>query len=69
MEKARNRAARLALNPAYAGVQKRAAAAAAKSAADRKKVIDNKRKERAAFADRKKETYTKMVAEGDVNVW
>lgn len=65
----RNRAARLALNPAYAGVQKRAAAAAAKSAADRKKVIDNKRKERAAFADRKKETYTKMVAEGDVNVW
>jgi len=65
----RNRAARVALNPQYAAVQKRAAAAKAKSSADRKKAIDNKRKERSAFAARKKDTYNKMVAEGDVNVW
>lgn len=65
----RNKAARVALNPHYATVQKRAAALKNRSAADRKKAKDAKRATSAKFADRKKATYEAMAAEGDVNVW
>jgi large subunit ribosomal protein L4e len=65
----RNKAARVALNPHYAAVQKRSEESKKRSAADRQKALAKRRSERAKFDDRKKATGKKMVEEGPVAVW